>query len=104
MPDIDELLAEWEDGGTGLRPARLQAVRGDLMDYTGIAVPHRVGDIENWLPTMKAQVTRRLREAAEEQAETTTDDDSVAGPPDGDGDPDATAADSSDGGDGPDDE
>lgn len=102
MPDIDELLAEWEDGGTGLRPARLQAVRGDLMQYTGMAVPHRVGDIENWLPRMKAQVTRRLREAAEEQSDSPGDGETVAETPDGDGGPDAIADSPSSGGDGPD--
>ena len=104
MPDVHELLEEWEEGGdTGLRPKRIQAVRGDLMEYTGIAVPHRVGHIESWLPRMKAQITRSLREAAEE-AETDEQDEPVAGTTDdgadgGDEATDDSAPDSSDGGD-----
>lgn len=44
----EELLAEWESGESGLRPARVQVLRDDLTD-AGLDVPRRVPAIEEWL-------------------------------------------------------
>lgn len=71
----EELLEEWTDGEqTGMRPKRIQQVRGELADITGMPVPRRVSTIESWLPRMKAQVTRKLREAAGEYEDDETDE------------------------------
>ena len=60
----EELLVEWE---AGMRPARIQALRGDLMAVTGIYVPHRRSAINGvWYDHYRGQVTRALREAVEE--------------------------------------
>lgn len=73
--NAQELLDEWEDGeSTGVRPARVKQIRDDLRRVTGMYVPRRTTEIEGWLDSMKGQVTRKLREAAEEEAD--GDDDS----------------------------
>lgn len=61
---LQDLLDEWEDGSTGLRPARVQKLREDIEEHTGMVVPRRIPEIENWMQTMKGQVTRKLRAAA----------------------------------------
>lgn len=66
----EELLSEWEDGErTGMRPARAQQLRTDLMSATNLYLPHRRGELEAFLDRMRGQITRRLRErVAEEEA------------------------------------
>lgn len=64
-----ELLDEWEAGEqTGMRPHRIKTVREDLMHYTDMWVPRRIHEIENFMATMKGQMTRKLREAAEAES------------------------------------
>lgn len=65
----EELHTEWEEGGTGLRPARVQALRTDLMDVTGIWLPHRRSELEGYIERFRGQITRRLREAVHEEQE-----------------------------------
>jgi hypothetical protein len=65
MVDARDLLDEWEEGGTGLRPARAQALRADLMEHTGMYMPHRRTELESYLTRMRSQITRKLREAVE---------------------------------------
>lgn len=77
--NTEELREEWESGDeTGMRPARVQEVRSDLMDATGLPIPRRRVAIEGWLETMKPQVTRALREATGEYDEQHTNDDDSA--------------------------
>lgn len=67
MTDAEALLEEWESGGTtGLRVARVQALRTDLMKHTGIYIPHRRAELEGYMSRMRGQMTRKLREAVEE--------------------------------------
>lgn len=59
----EELLEEWE---AGMRPARIQALRSELMEATGIYVPHRQSAIDGvWHEHYRGQVTRKLRETVE---------------------------------------
>ncbi|AGM11979.1 hypothetical protein DNAM5_120 [Haloarcula californiae tailed virus 1] len=68
--NAQQLLDEWEEGETtGVRPARVKQIRDDLREVTGLHVPRRTHEIESWLETMKSQVTRKLREAAEAMEE-----------------------------------
>ncbi len=68
----EELHEEWNSGETtGMRPQRVQHIRDDLMDITGIPIPRRIVEIEGWMDAMKGQITRRLNEEVEG-----TDDDS----------------------------
>jgi hypothetical protein len=62
----EELLEEWEEGEPGLRPVRVQEVRDDLMEYTGLTVPRRLSQIEVWIMAMKetGSVPRRLKEGS----------------------------------------
>lgn len=67
----EDLLSEWEgddDEPTGMRAARVQKVRDDLMAATGEYVPRRISEIEALVlesPQRKAVITRKLREAVE---------------------------------------
>ena len=62
----EELHEEWSSGEkTGMRPQRIQRVRDDLMDITGIPIPRRIVEIEGWMDAMKGQITRRLNEEVE---------------------------------------
>jgi len=68
--NAQEFLDEWEDGeSTGVRPARVKQIRDDISRVTEMYVPRRTHEIEGWLDSMKGQVTRKLREAAEESDE-----------------------------------
>lgn len=64
LKTASDLLDEWE---SGMRPARVQALRHDLMHHTGLIVPHRRSEIESYMTRMKGQITRWLRAAAEEE-------------------------------------
>lgn len=80
MTDAQDLLEEWTDGETtGVRPARVQALRDDLMEHTDLYVPRRVPEIENWLQQMKGQVTRKLREAVGAYDSEESDEDADVG-------------------------
>jgi len=66
--DADKLLQEWEAGeSTGMRPKRVQALRDDLSEATGQAIPRRISDIEAFLDNdqWKGVITRKLRKAAD---------------------------------------
>ena len=66
MTDAEALLEEWESGeSTGLRVARMQALRTDLMEVTGIWLPHRRSELEGYMERFRGQITRKLREAVE---------------------------------------
>lgn len=69
MVSATALLEEWKEGGTGLRPARVQALRTDLMEVTGIWLPHGHSEIEGYTERFRGQITRRLREAVAEEKE-----------------------------------
>jgi hypothetical protein len=61
----EELLEEWTSGeSTGMRPQRVQAVREELAEYTGQAIPRRIPDIAAFLdnPQWKGTITQKLRE------------------------------------------
>jgi len=64
--DAQELYEEWMSGeSSGMRPRRIQRLRDDLRRHTDLYIPRRLPEIENWLDTMKGQVTKSLRETAE---------------------------------------
>lgn len=66
--NAQDLLDEWKDGERpGMRPKRVQALRDDLAEATGLSIPHRVPEIEGWLETMRSAgvITRKLQHAAE---------------------------------------
>lgn len=70
MTRAEELLEEWESGDTnGMRPARIQRLREELQEITGQPIPRRVPAIESWLEAMKPQLTRKLREAVDDEIE-----------------------------------
>lgn len=48
-PTPNEPVEEWESGEPGLRPARIQEIRGAIKEYTGLPVPRRRAQIEAWL-------------------------------------------------------
>lgn len=60
----EELYEEWREGETGLRPARIQTLRDELQEATGMYVPRRTPEIESWLDRMQGTVTRKLKKAA----------------------------------------
>jgi hypothetical protein len=63
----EELLDEWESGeSNGLRPKRIQVLRDDIEEFTGMSVPRRVSQIEGWAKALQSQITRKLRMAAGE--------------------------------------
>lgn len=65
--NADELYSEWTSGeSNGMRPKRVQAVRDDLAEATGMSVPRRITEIEGWLETMKQSgvITKKLRSAS----------------------------------------
>jgi hypothetical protein len=64
----EKLLQEWTSGEqTGMRPARVQTLRDDLMDATGQSIPRRIPEIAAFLDNAqwKGTITRKLRDAAE---------------------------------------
>lgn len=65
----EELLNEWTEGLSGMRPQRVQEVRSDLMEHTGLYFPRRISEIEPYVERMKGEVTKRLKAAAEESDE-----------------------------------
>jgi hypothetical protein len=70
--NASELLDEWESGeSTGMRPKRVQALRDDLSEATGQAIPRRISDIEAFLDNdqWKGVITRKLRKAADDGGE-----------------------------------
>lgn len=70
MKDAETLYDEWTSGETsGLRPQRVQELRMDIQEATGMPVPHRVHELEGWTERMKGQVTRKLKEATENDSE-----------------------------------
>lgn len=69
-----ELLDEWKSGdSSGMRPSRVQQVRDDLIEHTGMGVPRRLPEIESWMERMKGTVTQKLREAADEEEDEQTE-------------------------------
>lgn len=83
MTTPEELYDEWTSGeSNGMRPKRVQTLRDDIAEATGMAIPHSVPQIEGWLETMRASgvLTKKLREAAEG-----SDDDRPPDEDDGDG-------------------
>lgn len=46
-------------------PTRAQALRGDLMEHTGMWFPHRRSELESYLNSMRGQIIRKLRESVE---------------------------------------
>lgn len=60
----EELLEEWTEGEPGLRPARVQEVRDELEEYTGLSVPRRQSRLSVWVVAMVEtdSVERRLKE------------------------------------------
>lgn len=68
--NAQELYDEWTSGETsGVRPQRVKKLREDIRRHTGMYVPRRIPEIESWQPRMKGQITKKLRIAAEEEAE-----------------------------------
>lgn len=74
----EELLEEWTSGEhSGMRPQRVQEVRSELMEYTGMYFPRRISELEGYISRMKGEVTKRLQEAAEDD-EVDSDDEQSA--------------------------
>ena len=64
----EDIYDEWTRGEqNGLRPKRVQALRTEIEEATGMVVPHRVSEIEGWLEAMRQSgtLTKKLRAAAE---------------------------------------
>ena len=73
----EELYTEWTDGEqNGMRPKRVQTLREDLAEATGLVIPHRVPEIEGWLEAMTQSgvITRKLKAAVEDNESETNDD------------------------------
>lgn len=65
--NAQELYEEWTDGESpGIRPQRAKQVREELAEYTGYPIPRRLPAIEALIEGHKPQISKRLREAAEE--------------------------------------
>lgn len=63
----EELREEWEAGDEmGMRPKRVQAVRDDLADVTGVPIPYRIHEIEVFVDHFRGTITRELRRATGE--------------------------------------
>lgn len=63
----EELLNEWTNGdSSGLRPERLQRLREEVREATGRTPPRRISELEAWQERLKSQLTKEIREAAEE--------------------------------------
>lgn len=74
----EELHEEWNSGETtGMRPQRIQRVRDDLMEITGMPIPRRIVEIEGWMDAMKGQITRRLNEEIEKTDDEDGDEEEV---------------------------
>jgi hypothetical protein len=69
----EELLQEWTQGEqTGMRPARVQAVRDDLMEHTDEYIPRAIPEIEALIlnnPQKKGVITKRLKAAVEDEGD-----------------------------------
>lgn len=66
--NAQELYEEYTSGeSNGFRPKRAQRLRSDIQDATGLSVPHRMPELENWLETMQSSgvLTRKLKKASE---------------------------------------
>lgn len=65
--NAQELYDEWTEGeSNGMRPKRVQSIRDDLAEATGMSIPHSASEIEGWLEVMtqSGTLTRKLRDAA----------------------------------------
>lgn len=61
----EELLNEWESGEeVGMRPQRVQEVREDLEEHTGLPIPSRLTRIQLFVEIARetGMVERRLKE------------------------------------------
>lgn len=68
--NAEELLEEWTAGeSSGMRPQRIAQLRSELQNATGLPVPRRVQEIENWTDRMRGQVTKKLKDAVNEDDE-----------------------------------
>lgn len=70
--NAQELYDEWTEGeSNGMRPKRVQSIRDDLAEATGMSVPHSASEIEGWLEVMSSSgtITRKLRDAAREESD-----------------------------------
>lgn len=61
--DAQDLLDEYENDD---RLARIQALRYDIEEHTGLELPDGRAEIERWLDNHRSVLTRKLREAAGE--------------------------------------
>lgn len=71
--NAEELLTEWTEGEqNGMRAARVQAVRDDLMAATGEYIPRRISEIEAMIldhPQRRGVITRQLRDAVSDDGD-----------------------------------
>lgn len=78
----EDLLDEWTSGEkTGFRAKRVQRLRQDLKDATGMAIPRRLSAIEAILndPHHRGIITRKLKEAVKAIDEADEDSDEADG-------------------------
>lgn len=69
MKSAQELYEEWTSGDeNGMRAERVQVLRRDISEATGLSPPHRIGEIRPWLERLRSSgtLTRKLKEAAGE--------------------------------------
>lgn len=57
----NELKTEYDNGDLD-DPSRLQQVRDAVREHTGLHVPRRVGDVEDWWERNKSTVARKLND------------------------------------------
>jgi len=70
MSDIDRLVEEWFEDENGLRVRRIQKLRDEIHDATGLVVPRSPAAIETWLLRFQSQVTKKLNKHREEDSDT----------------------------------
>lgn len=58
----DELLEQWSENNDRLH--WIQTHRSELQEATGLTIPDRLHELQNWLDGHKSVVTRQLREQA----------------------------------------
>ncbi|MFB6284580.1 MAG: hypothetical protein ABEK59_11755 [Halobacteria archaeon] len=70
MKDAEELFDEWGEGeDSGMRPKRVQELRQDLQEATGMYIPRRLPEIESYVERMRGHITRKLKKAASDDDE-----------------------------------